>query len=162
MNEGEQKPEILVDSDWKNQAQAEKEKLAEAEQQAEAERTEGGGKGELPAADFRGLVGTMASQAIMYLGGMVDPKTGGAMVDLEISRLYIDLLGVVEEKTKGNLTKEEEDELKVVLHELRSRYVEIGQLLAAQMAQHPPTPGAPPTGTSPTAGTGGGSPIIQA
>ena len=154
MNEGEQKPEILIDSDWKNQAQAEKEKLAEAEQKADAERDKSGAGGELPAADFRGLVGTMASQAIMYLGGMVDPKTGGAMVDLEISRLYIDLLGVLEEKTKGNLSKEEEEELKLVTHELRSRYVEIGQLLAAQMAQQAGGGVAP-------GGGAGASPIIQ-
>lgn len=161
MSDGEQKSKILIDDDWKSQAQAEREKLAEAEAKAEAAKGEGG-KGELPPADFRGLLGTLASQAIMYLGGMVDPKTGGAMVDLEVSRMYIDLLAVLEEKTKGNLSEEEQEELTGVLQELRARYVEISKLLAAQLAKQREQGGggAGGVGGIDLGGGGGGSPII--
>jgi hypothetical protein len=49
------------------------------------------------------------------------------------AQFAIDLLGVLEEKTKGNLTTEEADELKEVLAHLRARFVQIARLVAAQM-----------------------------
>ncbi len=81
-------PKIIVDSDWKAQAQAEKEKLSEVDEKAAAEA--GGGKG-LPPADFQSIVGTLFSQALMYLGGMADRQTGQVMVDLEAGKHFIDL-----------------------------------------------------------------------
>jgi hypothetical protein len=54
------------------------------------------------------------------------------MVDLEGSKFVIDLIGVVEEKTKGNLSEEEETELKQLHTELQNRFVQIAQLVAAQ------------------------------
>lgn len=143
----DEKPKLIIDSDWKAQAQAEKEKLAAEEAKKAAARPQGkggaggagagapgggasggagGGAGrEMPPADFQGLVGTMVTQALMYLGGFPDPKTGRAVVAPEYARYYIDLLGVLETKTKGNLTPEESKELSAVLHELRMRYVDI-------------------------------------
>jgi hypothetical protein len=56
------------------------------------------------------------------------------MVDLMGSRFAIDLLGVIQEKTKGNLTPEEEKDLTEVLAELRTRFVQIAQAVAAKMA----------------------------
>jgi hypothetical protein len=126
-------PKLHIDSDWKAQAQAEKEKLAAAEAKVEAAKGERGAD-ELPPADFRGLVGMLASQAIMGLGAMQDPKTGRVVIDLEGARFSIDLLGMLDEKTKGNLTPEEAEELGQILGELRSRYVQIAKLVAAQMA----------------------------
>lgn len=132
-------PKLHIDSDWKAQAEAEKARLAEAEAKVAAKAQEkdgdaGDGRGELPTPDFRGLVGMLASQAIMGLGAMQDPKTGRVVVDLEGSRFAIDLLGMLEEKTKGNLEKEESEELSQVLGELRSRYVQLTRLVASQMA----------------------------
>ena len=129
-------PKIIVDSDWKNEAQAEKERLAEAEAKAAEAAGEGAaGPGGLPPADFRTLVGMFASQAVMYLGAMADPNTGAAVVDLDYSKHSIDLLAVIEEKTKGNLTEEESQELSAVLHELRLRWVEVSKLVAEQVAK---------------------------
>ncbi len=130
----EDAPKIIVDSDWKSQAQAEKAKLAEAEAEAEAKGAQSG-QGQLPPADFRTMVGMLATQAVMYLGGMVHPETGGAVVDLEYSKHSIDLLGVLEEKTKGNLSEEEASELSGALNELRMRWVEISKMVAEQAAK---------------------------
>ena len=121
---------LLIVSDWKAQAQAEKERLAEKE----AARTdEGGAQGEMPPADFRGLIMTLGSQAMMGLGAYGDPQTGQVMIDLPGAQFAIDLLGVLEEKTKGNLTPEEATELTEVLAQLRSRFVYVAKLVAAQM-----------------------------
>ena len=122
-------PKLHVDSDWKAQAQAEKERLSKQE----AEKGPRGGREEMPPADFRSLVGILASQAIGGLGGYQDEQ-GRVMVDLMGSRFAIDLIGVLEEKTKGNLTDEEAKDLKDVLAELRSRFVQIAQAVAARMA----------------------------
>jgi len=122
-------PKLHVDSDWKAQAHAEKERLAKQE----AEKPARPGRDEMPPADFRSLVGVLASQAISGLGGMQDEQ-GRVMVDLMGSRFAIDLLGVIQEKTKGNLTPEEEKDLTEVLAELRTRFVQIAQAVAAKMA----------------------------
>jgi len=133
-NQGESK--LHIDMDWKAQAQAEKERLAQAETKREAsgKGQAGGQRGEFPEANFRSLVGLLASQALMGLGTMADPESKGVMVDLEGSRFNIDLLAVLEEKTKGNLEKEEAEELNQVVAELRNRYVQISQAVAQQAA----------------------------
>ena len=136
-------PKLHVDSDWKAQAQAEKERLTKKE----AERPQRPGREEMPPADFRSLVGVLASQAVAGLGGYADEQ-GRVMVDLMGSRFAIDLLAVVEEKTKGNLTPEETKDLKEVLAELRSRFVQIAQAVAARMASGQGMPTAP-AGASP-------------
>ncbi len=151
----EDAPKIIVDSDWKSQAQAEKERLAEQEAAREQQAGPGqAGPGQLPPPDFSGLVGMLATQAIMYMGAMADKTTGQAIFDPEYSKHMIDLLGVLEEKTKGNLTDDEARDLGQILHELRSRYVELARVIAEQGATGagpapgagatPPPPGRPP------------------
>ncbi|MFO0828685.1 MAG: DUF1844 domain-containing protein [Phycisphaerales bacterium] len=127
-------PKIHVDSDWKAQAQAEKERLAKLEEEKARERSARGDAGseELPPADFRSLVGVLASQAIMGLGAYGDEQ-GRMVIDLVGSRFAIDLIAVLEEKTKGNLSPEESKHLQGVLGELRSRYVQIATVVAQQM-----------------------------
>lgn len=152
-----EKPQILVDDDWKSQAQAEKEKLAEAEAQAK----EQGGAGDdprgrgLPPADFSALIDVMVTMVLPYLGGVADKETGGVMFDPEISRFYIDLLSVVEEKTKGNLSDEESKKLSEVLTGMRMQYVELSKLLAQQVASGgagAAEPGGPGSGVGPVTG----------
>jgi len=126
-------PKIHVDSDWKAEAQAEKEKLAQTEAAKTDTPIEGGGK--LPPPDFKGLVGLLASQAVMGLGAMPDQSGKGVMIDLEGAKFAIDLLAMIELKTKGNLEEDESTELSAVLTELRSRFVQITELLAQQAAQ---------------------------
>lgn len=135
--EASQKPKIIVDDDWKSQAQAEKEKLAEAEAKAASKQGSGAGgaPGELPPADFASLVGMLATQSLMYLGGVADRKSGGVIFDPDMARFYIDLLAVLEDKCKNNLSEDESKDLNGALHELRVRYVEMSRAVAAQMAR---------------------------
>jgi hypothetical protein len=173
-------PKIVIDSDWKAQAQKEREKLAEKErlskEAAEKARQQqsaipgmpgmtpaarggspeagaggsGGGQAQgMPPADFQTLVGTMVTQALMYMGAFPDPETGRAIVSLEHARFHIDLLAVLEAKTKSNLTPEEAGDLAQALNELRVRFVEIVQAVA-QMKKE---------GKLKPAGPGGGGPM---
>jgi len=148
-------PKLHIDADWKEQAQAEKEKLSQKIDDSPRQP----GPDEFPPADMRALVGSLASQALMGLGAYADPQTGRAMIDLMGSRFAIDLLGVLEEKTKGNLTPEEASELKEVLSELRQRFVQIASMIQQQMAKDPASvqvmgrPGSAPGATdAPAAG----------
>jgi len=124
---GGEAPKIIVDTDWKAQAQAEKAKMAEQEQQTAGAPGEEGRQGEMPPANFRSLLGSLVSQALLYMGGFPDPETGRAMVSIEYAKHYIDLVEVLEEKTKGNLDEDEQKEITGVLSELRSRFVALSQ-----------------------------------
>lgn len=132
----DQPSKIIIDSDWKAQAQKEREKLAEKDKQTAAKASPqpaAGASGEpegMPPADFQSLVGTMVTQALMYMGGFPDPQTGRALVSLEHARFHIDLLAVLEEKTRGNVTPEESSDLGAAVNELRMRFVEITRAVA--------------------------------
>jgi len=156
-------PKLHVDSDWKAQAQAEKERLAKLEAERERERAaRGPGEGEeLPPADFKSLVGVLASQALSGLGMYGDPQTGRVIVDLPGSRFAIDLLGVLEEKTKGNLGEEEAKDLAAVLGELRARFVQLANLVAQQMKTQAGMPAGPDDPIGRIGGGGGRGPIIE-
>lgn len=133
MANDESQPKIHIDSDWKAEAQKEKERLA-----AKESDSTGGKESEqqgLPEPNFQALVSVLASQALMGLGAYADPKSGKAMIDIEGSRFSIDLLGVLEEKTKGNLSDDESQQLTQLISELRNRYVQISQLVAEQQAK---------------------------
>lgn len=122
-------PKIHIDSDWKAQAQAEKAKLAEKSKTApKAGAGSSGGAGGLPPASFETLVSTMVTQALFAMGAIPDPRTGQRMQNLDHARYQIDLLGVLEEKTKGNLTEDETNLISSAVYELRTRYI---QLLSA-------------------------------
>ncbi|MFG0257490.1 MAG: DUF1844 domain-containing protein [Phycisphaerales bacterium JB043] len=129
----EEAPKIVVDSDWKAEAQAEKEKLRQQESEQEAS---GAPKpGEMPKAEFLSVVRMMATQALMYLGAFPDPQTGQAILAPEYAQYHIDLLGVLEEKTRGNLSDDESKELHDLLRELRERFVQIMGSVAEAMTQ---------------------------
>jgi hypothetical protein len=128
-------PSIHVDSDWKAQAEAERTRLAAKDAAMDARAAEAGNE-QLPPAEFRSLVGLLASQAVMGLGTMADPQ-GRVVVDLEGSKFAMDLLQVLHDKTKGNLTPEEAGELDEVLRELGMRFGAIARMVAEQMRTAP-------------------------
>ena len=107
---------IVVDDDWKAEAQAEKDRLSVAEKKVE-DRVE---DHKLPEANFRGLLSILASQALMGLGVQQDPSGKGVMVDLDGAKFTIDLMGMLESKTQGNLSDEEAKELKQLIQELQN------------------------------------------
>lgn len=130
-------PGLAIDSDWKAQAQAERDRLA-AEEQKKAAAQPGGERGKLPPADFPALVGTLITQALMYMGAFPDPETGRAIVSLDHARFHIDLLAVLEAKTKGNLSATEAEEISGAVAELRARFVEISQAVTEAMKKRGP------------------------
>ncbi|MDH3687128.1 MAG: DUF1844 domain-containing protein [Myxococcales bacterium] len=78
-----------------------------------------------PKPDFAALVVSLGSSALFHLGLVPDPATGetGAP-DLPLARQTIDLVEILQEKTHGNLTPEEDQLLQSLLTDLRMRYVE--------------------------------------
>ncbi len=119
---------IIIDDDWKNQAQAEKEKLSEQVDKP-AEGGVGGPEGErgLPPASFTTLISSLVTQIFYSLGGIEDPQTGKRYLDLGLAKHHIDMLSVIEEKTKNNLTPDEKKLLDQALYETRMQYVQIAQ-----------------------------------
>jgi hypothetical protein len=128
-------PKIHIDADWKAQAQAEKQRLAEQSKQAAQPSGRPGaggaaagaapGAGQMPAASFETLISTMATQALFALGAIADPRTGQRYQNFDLARHHIDMLGVLEEKTRGNLSDEEQRLLASTLYELRQRYIQL-------------------------------------
>ena len=116
-------PKIIVDDDWKSSAKAEKEKLAAAEKEKAEQAPESGLPEQL---GFKELISLFATQALMYLGAIPD-QSGRAMVSMDVAKLNIDLLAVVQEKTKGNLSEEEQQLIDGTLNELRMTFVQVAQ-----------------------------------
>jgi hypothetical protein len=138
-------PHIHIDSDWKRQAQAEKERLSrEVEQKGAPAPGAAAGAGAaartgaaatapagprprgqgLPPASFATIVQTLATQAAIFMSSERDPETGASIRNLDLAKHNIDMLRVLEEKTKGNLSEEEKRLLETVLYELLMAYVE--------------------------------------
>lgn len=80
-----------------------------------------------PRTEFARIVSSLATTAYSALGLLSDPATGARHRDLAIARQMIDWLGVLEQKTRGNLSFEESDLLSRALYELRLAYVEVGR-----------------------------------
>ncbi|HSU18814.1 MAG TPA: DUF1844 domain-containing protein [Acidobacteriaceae bacterium] len=105
----------------------------------------------LPEMNFDRLIQSLYMQALIQLGGATEPGHT-PQVDLLGARQTIDMLTVIAEKTKGNLTENEDKLTQSALFELRMGFLEITQALARQAANRQPggpsTPGAPPSGPS--------------
>ena len=119
-----------VDEDWKRRAQAEKEVDA-AKAAPPAPPGAAPAPGAPPRNDarphpmFGGLVESLASQALLYMGAVRDPMTGQVHQDLQQAQTMIEMLTMLEEKTRGNLVKEEAEMIKQVLDEVRMHFVRI-------------------------------------
>jgi len=79
---------------------------------------------EMMSALFAHLVMQQSNMAMMLMGKAAHPETGKPVRDLESAKLFIDLLEMLEAKTKGNLTKEEQNLLKQTLMAVRMGFVE--------------------------------------
>ncbi len=130
MAEEEKKKEkkIIVDEDWKAEAQKEKEILA-AQEEAEKKKPqeEKQARGPLPQCNFAALISMLTTQALFALGLLQVKGQEKREPDLELAKYNIDMLETLEEKTKGNLTKEEETVLANTLNELRMGYVKVAE-----------------------------------
>lgn len=78
----------------------------------------------LPEVSLATFVFSLSSSALVHLGDIPDPETKSSQVDLALAKQIIDTLGMLQEKTKGNLDADEDNLLKSVLYDLRLRYVQ--------------------------------------
>jgi hypothetical protein len=90
-----------------------------AEQRPSPDRT----SGPLPEITFANFMMSLSTQALLFLGEIPDPQNGKAHQDLPAAQQIIDILGLLQEKTKGNLDKQEEQLLEHLLYDLRMKYV---------------------------------------
>ena len=115
-----------ADEDWKSRVQSE----AAAESQDEtpaADSPRDIDESRLPPANVTTLISMLSTQAMVSLGLIADPTTNKAEPRPALARHFIDMLGVVEEKTRGNLTTEEAQLLESALHELRMAFVHVSR-----------------------------------
>jgi len=75
--------------------------------------------------DFTTFVLSLGSSALVHLGDMSHPEAGNTSENLLLARQTIDILAMLEEKTRGNLTRDEEKAMKAILQELQSIYVQM-------------------------------------
>jgi hypothetical protein len=95
-----------------------------------------------------------AQNAALFLGQIPNPKTGQGEVNLDLARMFIDQLAMIQEKTRGNLTSEEAKVLTNALSNLQMAYVEVAReqpQSAAQPETQEAAPSASPTEHPPAA-----------
>jgi hypothetical protein len=93
-----------------------------------------------------------AQNSALFLGQIPNPKTGEGEVNLELAKLFIDQLAMIQEKTRGNLTSEEATVLRNAISNLQMAYVEVaerGAKTAAQPGAAQPEQSAPQQSTTP-------------
>ena len=88
-----------------------------------------------PSRGFQMLVDFLTRNTAAMLGGMADPRTGQAFVDLEGARELIDMMDALRETTRGNLAKADEDLLLEVIGSLKLTYMEVSKAAAEAMAK---------------------------
>ena len=113
---------LHIDSDWKTEAAREKQRLAEQEEKESASKS--APDSNEPAAGFVDLVNMLAMQAAIGLGGYQGPSGERLPANPVAAKHNIDLLEVLQEKTKSNLSADEEKALSTVLYELRMAFVQ--------------------------------------
>ena len=74
---------------------------------------------------FASFIFSLGRSAFVHLGEEPDPVTGEMKVSLPLAKETIDIISLLEEKTRGNLTQDEEQLIKNILYALRIRYVEM-------------------------------------
>ena len=118
-----------VDESWKEQAEREKHTAdaaaaAPGGTAAPAGPTEPGPEDEgAPQARFDLFVSGLAVETLIALGDMAHPATRKQAANLPQAKYLIDLMGILEEKTKGNLSADEDKLFKDTLYQLRMRYL---------------------------------------
>ena len=120
----DQGKKLIIDDDWKQEAQKEKEILAEKEKQQQENPETAGDPTALPPADFSSLVSMLGTQAFYAMGFIRTREDEDPIQNLPMAKYNVDLLGVLQEKTKDNLSDEEQKILDDTLQQLRMAFVQ--------------------------------------
>jgi len=125
--------EKKIDEEWKKKAQEGRSQVEQSDdepaegqpkEQDNAEQESGEGQAGAPQAEFSVLVSSLATQALIGLGVLGHPISKKKELDLESAKFSIDLLQVLADKTKGNLSDLEARYIDTILHDLRMKFVE--------------------------------------
>jgi hypothetical protein len=93
---------------------------------------------------FIEFVMMQAQNAALFLGQIPNPQTGKGEVNLELAKMFIDQLGMIQEKTRGNLTNEETAVLRNTLSNLQMAFVEVSKEVREGKTESAPEPEAAP------------------
>ena len=128
---------IIIDEDWKSQVQAEKEAAAKQTSDVDASTTgqpatesqpnaapRDPGDIPMPPASLEMLITTLATEALVALGQVPHPATGELHAHSGQAQYLIDTIDMLRQKTKGNLTPDEQHMIESVLHQLRMIFLE--------------------------------------
>ena len=121
----EVKDRRIFSQDGQNAGSAEDETPAAPKEKEQATSSTDGSKQHppLPEINFATFVVSLNASALMHLGAIEDPTTGKTDKNLSMAKQTIDILSMLEEKTAGNLSKDEENLVKSILYDLRIIYV---------------------------------------
>src|SRR4051812_13028472 len=89
---------------------------------------------------FIEFVMMQAQQVALFLGQIPNPQTGQGEVNLELAKMFIDQLAMIQEKTRGNLSKEEDAVLRNALSNLQMAFVDVSQHMKAGGSVMPSAP----------------------
>ncbi len=123
-DEGQEKGFVVKDKRFSAKKEAEEESQVKEGGKIE-EPPKGDMKQEvpLPEISFINLIFSLSTSVLIQLGEIQDPVTQQLVKNLPLAKQTIDLIGMLKEKTKGNLTSDEEKMLENILYDLRIRYV---------------------------------------
>jgi hypothetical protein len=121
---------LIIDEDWKSQVEAEREaaKQPVSSKPAAPAATNGGEPTDaddfpMPPASLEMLISTLVTEAMIALGQIPHPATGKAELRPNQAKYLIDTIAVLSEKTKGNVSADEEQAFTNLLHQLRMAFV---------------------------------------
>lgn len=100
---------------------------AAARSAAGSETHPSGAGAEMGEINFGAFLMSLSTEALVYLGEMTDPSSGQQQRDLAMAQQLIDILGMLRDKTRGNLDHDEQALLDAILFDLRMKYVEIAR-----------------------------------
>ncbi len=106
--------------DTEGKVRGESKKVKEEEVKEEEKK----GAAPLPEVNFSSFLLSLSSSTLLHLGEIADPQSGEKKKDLALAKQSIDIIVLLKDKTKGNLTHEEEELLDHLLYDLRMRFVE--------------------------------------
>jgi hypothetical protein len=81
----------------------------------------------LPEVNFSSFVLSLSSSILLHLGEIADPQSGEKRKDLALAKQTIDIITLLKDKTKGNLTDDEKELMEHLLYDMRMRFVKASQ-----------------------------------
>ena len=104
-------------------AEREEEKKKDKDREEKKEK----GAAPLPEVNFSSFILSLSSSTLLHLGEIADPQSGEKKKDMALAKQSIDIISLLKDKTKGNLTQEEEKLLDHLLYDIQMRFVKAGE-----------------------------------